>query len=435
MVSSLRVGPFLAATQAWVPKVKNEMSRLLTMALLALPMCVRAQSQSSPQPPDFSDAIKASRLIFDTRMRFEGVDQDSLAEDAQALTWRAHLGVETGKLWSTSLLAEGELVWPLTSDYNSTINGKTQYPVVADPESYDINRVQLMNTSVPKTTLTLGRQRIVLDDQRFVGNVGWRQNEQTYDSLRILNKALKNTTLDVAYVTQVNRVFSTDSPQGTYEGNSVLTNIAYQFALGKLIGFGYWLDFDPIADVPAAAGDSSKTFGVRFAGDASLKSFKLGYIASYATQTEYADNPLAFDLDYYLIELSGSYQQINLGVGWELLEGDGTKGFTTPLATLHKFQGWADQFLVTPVDGIDDRYVNAGMTFKSIGPFDTLSALASYHMFTAERGAADYGTELDAQVQVGWGHFTGLVKYADYQAERLFTDTTKFWVQIEYAWQ
>ena len=70
---------------------------------------------------------------------------------------------------------------PLKSDYNSTTNGKTTYPAVADPETYEINRLQLTNTRIPMTTVTLGRQRIVLDDQRFVGNVGWRQNEQTFD--------------------------------------------------------------------------------------------------------------------------------------------------------------------------------------------------------------------------------------------------------------
>ena len=70
------------------------------------------------------------------------------------------------------------------------------YPVVADPESYEINRLQLTNTSIIDTTITLGRQRIVLDDHRFVGNVGWRQNEQTFDALRVVNKHIPNLTID-----------------------------------------------------------------------------------------------------------------------------------------------------------------------------------------------------------------------------------------------
>ena len=102
------------------------------------------------------------------------------------------------------------------------------------------------------TTATFGRQRIILDDHRFVGNVGWRQNEQTFDSLRVVNKSLANTTFDLAYVTQVNRVFGKESPQGRYDGDSVLANASYQFAIGKLTGFGYWVEIEPIAAAPAA---------------------------------------------------------------------------------------------------------------------------------------------------------------------------------------
>ena len=117
-------------------------------------------------------AVGATRPIIDTRLRFEDVDQDPMADSAEALTLRARLGFETGKAWSTTLLAEGELVWPLTDNYNNTINGNPRYPTVADPESYEINRLQLVNTSLAHTAVTLGRQHINLDDQRFVGNVG-----------------------------------------------------------------------------------------------------------------------------------------------------------------------------------------------------------------------------------------------------------------------
>lgn len=379
-------------------------------------------------------AIGETKPIIDTRLRYEGVDQEPMAEDAEALTLRARLGFETGKAWNTSLLVEGEFVWPLISDYNSTINGKTQYPVVADPENYEFNRVQLTNTSLSQTTITFGRQRVTLDDQRFVGNVGWRQNEQTFDALRVVNRSITNLTLDATYFNQVNRVFGKDSPQGRYEGDSFLANAGYQFPIGKLTAFGYWLEFDPIPNVAAAVRDSSETYGLRFAGERPLNKVKLAYAASYATQQQYSDNPLDFDNDYYLLELTGTYRQFYVGVGIEVLEGNGVKGFTTPLATLHKFQGWADKFLTTPVDGIDDRYVNAGFTLKGVGPLDTLGAAASYHTYEAERISQDYGSEIDLQLQAKWKRFVGTLKYADYSADGLFTDTEKFWVQVEYIW-
>jgi hypothetical protein len=392
---------------------------------------------SSPALADLGPiggAIGETKPIIDTRLRFEDVDQDPMTEEAEALTLRARLGFETGKAWETALLVEGEFVWPLTSDYNSTTNGNTSYPVVADPESYEVNRLQLVNTSLPQTTVTLGRQRINLDDQRFIGAVGWRQNEQTFDALRVVNKSIANLTFDVTYLDQVNRVFGKDSAQGRYEGDSFLGNVSYQLPIGKLTAFGYWLEFDPIPGVAAAVRDSSETYGVRFAGERPLRKLKLAYMASYAKQEQYSDNPLNFDNDYYLLELTGTYRQYYVGLGLEVLGGNGVKGFTTPLATLHKFQGWADKFLTTPVDGIDDKYLNAGFTLKGVGVLDTLGLQASYHDYRAERTSQDYGSEIDVQLQAKWKRFAGLLKYADYSADGLFTDTSKFWVQVEYIW-
>jgi len=123
-----------------------------------------------------------------------------------------------------------------------------------------------------------------------------------------------------------------------------------------------------------------------------------------------------------------------VGAGFVVLEGDRAKGFTTPLATLHKFQGWADKFLTTPVDGIDDRYLTAGIARQRWADFDALAIVASYHRYTAERGSTRFGSEADLQAQAKWHRVTGILKYASYRAEHLFTDTTKWWLQLEYVW-
>jgi hypothetical protein len=385
-------------------------------------------------PPADADKPAVLTPIVDTRLRYETIDQDGFASDAEALTVRARLGFETRQVWHTSLLAEGEFVAALEDRYNSTTNGESAYPVVADPESHELNRLQLTNTSLPATSLILGRQRIVLDDHRFVGNVGWRQNEQTYDSFRVLNRSFTDTTIDLAYVRQVNRVFGKESPQGRYESDSILANISYQAAIGKVTVFGYQLEFDPIAGVPAAAQDSSLTFGARIAGEKPVRAVKLGYLLSYASQQDAGANPLSFDLHYALAELTASYRAFNVGAGFERLDGDGNKGFTTPLATLHMFQGWADKFLTTPVDGIEDRYVKAGFAVQKPGVLDSLSAIASYHWFEAERHSREYGSELNLQLQARWHRIGAALKYADYRADGFATDTSKLWVQLEYIW-
>jgi hypothetical protein len=373
-------------------------------------------------------AITTSRPLLDMRLRSEWVDQQGIQEEAVAVTLRGRIGFETGTAWHTSLLADADLIGALDPDYNSTINGKTQFPVVADPAGSEINRLQITNTAIPGTKVVLGRQRIVLDDQRFMGNVGWRQNEQTFDALRITNGSLRNFTLDVAYISQVNRVFSSESPVGRYTGDTYIVNGALKTSIGNLTGFAYLLDFDE------APTDSSRTIGLRLTGERDSGKVKLAYVLSYAAQQDYAANPLSYSDDYGLAELVGTWHGFGLGAGIELLQGDGVKGFTAPLGTLHKFQGWADKFLTTPPNGIEDRYATVSYNIKGVARLNAVGATVVYHAFDAERGAADYGSEVDLQLQTSWSHFTALAKLADYDAHAWATDTRKYWLQVEYVW-
>jgi hypothetical protein len=306
----------------------------------------------------------------------------------------------------------------------------------ADPESYEINRLQLTNTSLANTTITLGRQRINLDDQRFVGSVGWRQNEQTFDALRVIVRPTPKLTVDLVYADQVNRVFGRQapltpgSPAGRYHGDNYLANAAYQTPLGRIALFAYLLDFQE----PQGIRDSSRTMGLRFSGERPSGPVGLAYALSYATQEDYADNPFSYEEDFYAVEVTGTFRQLVAGIGYEVLDGDGAKGFTTPLATLHRFDGWADKFLVTPPNGLERRYATLGYAMKGVGLIETLSATVVYHEFDSSRGRLDYGSELDLQVQAKWRRFSGLLKYADYRADGFATDTTKYWVQIEFIW-
>jgi hypothetical protein len=396
-------------------------------------------------------ALADIKPLVDFRLRTESVEQAPLANEADVTTLRGRLGFEVGKLWGTSFLAEGEGVVPVQGDYRSdaSVASMTTYPVVADPEGYEINRLQLTNVSLPDTALTLGRQRLNLDDQRFMGNSGFRQNEQTYDALRVVNKSVKNLTIDLAYFDQVNRFFGPKSPQGRYEGDNFYANLGYQTPIGKLTGFAYVLDFEPLTNFPgltlgqAAALNpmraSSDTFGVRFAGDRAVGPVKFGYTASYANQESSGDNPLDFSLSYRLADVNASFRQFSLGLGQELMEGNGTAGFGTPLGTLHKFQGWADKFLTTPVNGMDDRYLNVGFATKKLGMFDSLSVTVVYHDYQTDRMNTDLGNEVDLQLQAKWKRFVGTVKYADYSAQSgetpaIYRDTNKLWAQLDFVW-
>jgi hypothetical protein len=212
--------------------------------------------------------------------------------------------------------------------------------------------------------------------------------------------------------------------------------VSYQTKLGKLTAFNYLLDFENVAGVPAAIRDSTSTHGLRIGGEKNAGKVKLGYTLSYARQTDHAGNPLGFDLGYRFGELLATYKQFNLGYGVELMDGDGVKGFTTPLATLHKFNGWADKFLTTPANGLEDRYLTGGVTLKGVGVLDTLSLSAQYHDFGSDRLDLDYGDELDISLAAKWKRVNLMLKFADFEQGVLASarDTQKVWGQVEFVW-
>ena len=177
---------------------------------------------------------------------------------------------------------------------------------------------------------------------------------------------IPKVTIDATYFDQVDRVLGKESVLGRYHGDNYLANIAYQSPIGTLVGFGYWLSFRE------APRDSSQTLGVRLSGEKSIGDIKLAYLASYAKQQDYTVNPLDYDDNFYAFELIGTLREWSLGGGFEVLEGDGVKGFATPLATFHKFLGWADKFTTTPPNGLRRRYATLGYARKSVGVLDTL---------------------------------------------------------------
>ena len=206
-----------------------------------------------------------------------------------------------------------------------------------------------------------------------------------------------------------------------------------------MTAFGYFLDFDPITNVaaglnPARASTEPWACDLRVSD---LEQFKVGYAASYAMQDDFGDNPAAtaanpnaLDNDYYLLELSATFKQYSLLLGNEVLEGNGTTGFSTPLATLHKFQGWVDKFLTTPVYGIDDKYAQFTTLYKGVGPLDTLTFIAAYHTYDSELQSFEYGDELNLSLAAKWQRFTGTLKYGDYQIDtpiQGLNDTKKLW--------
>ena len=391
--------------------------------------------------PAHADEIKFKPLL-DTRMRYETVDQTGFANTADSVTVRVRLGGEVS-YGPFAALVEGEGLFAPGDDYNSTTNGKAAlFPVVADPENVELNRIQLQYKGIAKTVMTVGRQRINLDDQRFVGAVGWRQNEQTFDAVRVEYSGIKNVKADIIYSWNVQTIFGIDG--GKYvaaqprsiQGDNILGNLSYKTKYGTLTGFAYLVD----QNETALLAKSSQTFGARFAGSHAFnKTTKLSYAASYARQSDYHRNPQNYTADYIAAELGLDAMGFKLTGGYEKLgAGNGVVAFSTPLATLHKFNGWADKFLNTPARGLRDYYAGIGYTIPKVGKMGPLTLAGFYHSYDSDAGKVHFGKEWNAQAMLKLNkQLSFTAKYADYLkrgATGLAGDATtrKVIVQMDY---
>lgn len=409
----------------------TQTARSLSLALLMIAAPALAYAQSPAPSPAAGPAAASTRsgeILFESRLRYEGVSQDGL-DDATALTLRTRLGWQSPERSGFRLLVEGESVVALVDDYNDTIHGPARYPVVADPEAFELNRLQVAWTGLPDTEVILGRQRIVLGSARFVGNVGFRQNEQTFDAIKVTTRAFEPLTVTYAWIDRVHRIFGDDSPAGEWSSDSHLIHVEAPTPAGKLTAYGYLLDF---GNAPA---QSSATWGARLEGSRGLSpDWSALYTVEYARQSEYGANPARFDLDYGLVSAGLKRGPVTGTLALERLDGNGVQAFQTPLATLHAFQGWADVFLTTPRNGLRDvsATVSYAVAHPPVGRSATL--IASWRDFHDADGSTRYGGELDVSarlvldarwaVEIKGAHFDG--------AQAAFADRDKVWAAIDY---
>lgn len=374
----------------------------------------------------FSQAMQETKPDFEFRVRHEAVDQEGIEKNASASTAKARLSwimANPTSGFSVGLEADYVFVLPPGSaeDFNSTENGRIEYPVVADPAGFDVNQAFLRYRH-DGLTFTAGRQRIAHFEQRFIGAAGWRQNEQTYDALRMQYR-LGRVDIDYSYVMNVNRIFGPgDGAQpGDWKGDSHLFRSELDVSETHTVGaFAYLLDFENDNGPP----NSTATYGLDYRGVFG----PLSVTGTVARQQDWARSPLSYNATYYAIEARLQRGPMTFTGGYEVLGSDGGRAaFRTPLGSLHKFQGWADKFTSTPSSGVEDAYVAAGARLGR-----SVLTLA-VHDYNAAHGSLDYGREFGVMFNYPMGkRFVALLKFAHYEAADHATDTNKFWVMLSY---
>lgn len=410
--------------------MKRNHNVLLT-SLLSLLLAFAASAAEEEGTTDLGSAITSGKAAISGRYRYEFVDQDNALKNANASTLRLRLNYRTGQWKGWSGFAEFDHVFHvLLDDFNSgagTSPNRGEYSVVADPKGSDLNQLYFDLDPDDDWKYRFGRQRINLDNQRFVGGVGWRQNEQTYDALTLNTKAITKTALSYSYVNRVRRIFGQTVPAGKERLDGHLFNAKVTINdMFSVTPYLYHLDYD------TAVANSTTTLGARLAGNVGFGSGKFDWLAEFARQSDAGDNPNNYDANYY--HLKGAYAAGNgmsIGLGYEVLGADSGAGtaFRTPLATLHAFNGWADQFLATPAAGLADVYVN----FKMKAGKWNLTFV--YHDFSSDTGSFDFGDEFDVSGALKLTDRYGLLLKgaffsADSSSPLTNVDTSKLWVML-----
>ena len=416
-------------------QLKNKAASAIGALFAAVLLIVTASAPAGAGFSEIDEKVKDvlagdwGKISFNVRWRFEYVDQQG-KDISRGDSIRLRLGYLTPKWLEFQGFTEFEGSTPIfLNDYNSLRNGKTRYAVIADPADAELNQGWLAFSGIPDTVVKAGRQKIVYNNHRFIGNVGWRQMEQTFDAAGIVNRTLGNSDFKFAFVRNVRTITSQNVNMA-----SPLLNLGYTFpGIGKLSAYGYWLDYDDDRNSgPFSFAFSTQTYGIRFNGSTSVvENLNLFYTAEYAYQADYKNNPGNYNANYFhfiggikIPKAGAGFSDITAKTGWEYLGSDNGIGLQTPLGTNHAFLGWADQFLVTPPDGVGDLYGALGATVWGV------NLLGVYHQFDAAEGSEDYGHEIDAQVTKKFGeHYSLMAKYANYFANDFKTDTWKFWLQ------
>lgn len=424
----------------------NAGSKIAKLVIIVLMMSGQAIAQQASDGIDWSEFADNQyyKIHLNMRFRTELGKIDGLNR-SEANTLRTRLGIGSKPLAGFSGYIEMENVVSICdSCYFDAVESPTGKTPIADPEFTQINRgfIRYENKGNRPILLVVGRQRITLDDQRFIGAIQWRQNEQIFESAYGESSfGIEGLKARYGYIWEVKRIFAdkgNNPARQDFDSDSHIFNISYQTAIPtapKIALFGYLLDFEN--DSPSSAIVSSNSYGFRVEGRYEFnKDWNLGYTFSYAYQTDSGDNPIDYDAHYVWASLDAGFDPLgSLRLGYEMFGSDNNVArFVTPVSTAHKFNGFADVWLDNGgVGGLENLFVSIAPKL----PWGLKGKLI-YHRFWSEFRNANLGGEIDGVLGKKLGHgFSVFSKGSYYEstgAARALgrSDTWRWSLQLDY---
>ncbi len=402
------------------------------------------------------------------RPRYETVQQQG-TEEAKAATVRAMAGYTTpqadGFGATLELIGVGALN---TADYNVPVEplpaGSTPArATIPDPEAFNANQAYVSYDGIPATRILAGRQLVELDDQRFVGNVDFRQDMQTFDGLSVVNRGIPDLSVIGMYLFGAKDVLNDEVRMKTFLAEANWT----RYEAAQVDAFGYWYGNRENAFEEATTGNAaiipgaalcgagpnsanslvnpqacnSVTLGARMHGQIPVfGAWQASYAAEYAHQNAWDGgySGVGNDFDHLTGTLHREDAYFSVDAMRMGANANGTYGFQTPMATKHAFNGWAEMFLTTPKEGLRSDYATIGD--KKFWGFDMS---VRYYRFTTDFQGTALGHEWDwsigraltrnvmfvVQVAKFSVDAAGAASYADLQAGKPtgLENTTAMW--------
>jgi len=376
--------------------------KTLTPILFSFGIASMSLAQATSAEENAENFISGTKINANFRYRLESVDKDNNLKSALANTLKSRLTIASGSVYGFSALIEGDNTLHITDDFNSTDNNNTQYQVVADPETTQFNQAYIEYNGY-KSNIKLGNQRILLDNQRHVGGVGFRQDEATFDAVSVTSEAIDNTKAYIAVANNRNTITNTNTNE-----DIILINVQYQIQPSlKASAFYYAIESE--------TGSTLDTLGFRALGSTG----KLSYEGEVATQDDGANSPI-----YYHLNASYLISNIKATLGLETLGSDsGQASFKTPLGTNHKFFGWSDTYLGAPDgNGLQDIYISAVTNISGV------KLVGQLHSFSSVETSTDLGTELGFLAAKQFKQYGLSLKLAQFNAGDVGVDATKVWL-------
>ncbi len=377
----------------------------------------------------FLDSIKNGKASLELRFSFEYSDLDDATnlDSAKGLTLRTRLGFKTADYNGFSMFLQMHNVSQIIDNYRWPGGGDPNYDVIGDPDGSRVHQFFFTYNFNNIISLKAGRQEIIFDDARLIGNVGWRQNGQSFDGAVLSIKTGKNK-LQFGYVYRVNTIFLTHVDldglyliHDTFKVNKNLT----------IKAFVYLLDTESTTPDSRDCG----TYGLTISGSVN----KLNYDLTYAFQNDFADGE-NHGGDMINAYVGYKFSNFSIGAGYNMISGQNgnDRPFDTLFSTAHKFNGWADQFLSTNggtlVNGLDDYFIQ----FSTV--ISKHKLVVVYHSFDTNENVTygeKYGDELDILVVRKINkNLSCLAKAAFYNAKNYennpTTDEKVFWIRLMY---